>query len=103
MGIALGCIRLSFDDFCGLTPDEFQEVYDAYHDKEEMRYHGDWERIRMLAAIVIQPYSKKKISPQKLLPFPWEKEHEKKLSGHPQLTKEEDLRRFENLIKGMKG
>lgn len=95
----MGCIRLSFDDFCGLSPDEFQAVYDAYYDKEEAGYHAEWERTRMLAAITIQPHTKSKITPQRLLPFPWEKP--KRDHTEPQPTKEEDLERFKKLVGGM--
>lgn len=100
MGIALGCIHLTFDDFCGLTPEEFNEVYNAYYEKEQAQYENEWQRMRMLATITIQPHVRKKITPQKLLPFPWEKP-EKKAPKEPIVSKEEDLERFKSLIKSM--
>lgn len=99
LGIALGCLRLSYDDFCRLTPGEFQAAYDAWNDEETAEWHAEWERTRMLAAIVIQPHVKSKITPQRLLPFPWEKP-ERKHAG-PQPTKEEDLERFKRLAGAM--
>lgn len=72
MGYALGCVRLSLDDFCGLTPGEFASVARAHADLEESRHRDDWERMRMLAAMTMQPHVKNKLRPQTLLPFPWE-------------------------------
>jgi hypothetical protein len=86
-------VGLSLDDFCRLTPDEFYECSKACHDQFEMLQQAEWERMRMLATITIQPHVKNKLTPAALLPFPWEK----KPKG-PQVSKEEDRRRFENLI-----
>lgn len=73
MGYALGCIHLSYDDFCRLTPEEFNSVCKAYGDQEQARYKDNWERMRILAAITIQPHVKSKLTPQKLLPLSWDK------------------------------
>lgn len=72
MGFALGCIRLSYDDFCRLTPDEFNSVFKAYLDQEQSQHKDNWERMRMLACITIQPHVKNKLTPQKLLPLSWD-------------------------------
>lgn len=72
MGFALGCIRLSYDDFCRLTPDEFNSVCKACLDQEQSQYKDNWERMRMLACITIQPHVKNKLTPQKLLPLSWD-------------------------------
>nr|DAQ03552.1 MAG TPA: hypothetical protein [Caudoviricetes sp.] len=98
MGFALGCVHLSFDDFCGCTPEEFESICEAYHDQREADYKDEWERMRMLAAIVIQPHVKQRVTPGKLLPFPWENpagQHKKA----PELTAAESLKRFEELAK----
>ena len=60
--------------------------------------HDAWERMRLLATIVIQPHVKGKVSPQKLLPFDWEKT--KKKAPRVSVSKEEDKNRFETLAKG---
>lgn len=72
LGYALGCIHLSYDDFCRLTPDEFNSVCRAYGDQEQAQYKDNWERMRILAAITIQPHVKSKLTPQKLLPLSWD-------------------------------
>ena len=84
MGVALSCIHLSFDDFCRLTLTEFNETYKAYQSKQETEYRDEWQRTRMLAAIIIQPHCKKKVTPEKLLPFPWEKDETKSLTKEEQ-------------------
>ncbi len=85
---------MSLDDFCALTPDEFTAVCTAYGDKAEADMHGDWERMRMLATITIQPHIKGKMTPDRLLPFPWEKKRE----DVPIVGKDEAKARFEALI-----
>lgn len=74
LGIALGCIGLSYSDFCLLTFDEFEAVYKAYADRCEFEYKDNWMRTRTVAYIGIQPHidKKHKITPDKLLPFPWD-------------------------------
>ena len=52
----------------------------------------------MLATIVVQPHVKGKLTPQKLLPFEWEKTTKKKTSQKP-VSREESKARFEALIK----
>lgn len=99
LGIALSRIHLSFDDFCRLTPVEFEHVYKEFQDKCEVDYKDGWARMRMLATIVIQPHLKKKITPQQLLPFPWENATTKQEESTRQLTAAESLKRFEELAK----
>lgn len=96
LGIGVSCIGLSYDDFCRLTREEFQHIYDAYQQDQELQYRTDWERARMLAAIVIQPHTKRKLTPQKLLPFPWEKKSKK--ADRPLPTAAEDKARLESLL-----
>ena len=57
--------------------------------------HDSWERMRMSATIGIQPHIKGKITPEKLLPFPWEKS--KKKAEAPKVSAEEARKRFERL------
>lgn len=63
LGYALGCIGLSYDDFCRLTPEEFGAVV------------------------------KKKMTPQALLPFEWDRQKPKAEF----VSKEEDQKRLERL------
>ncbi len=98
LGVAVGNIGLPYGDFCALTPEEFGHIYKAYSNERTTQYQDNWERMRMLAAIVIQPYSKKRITPKGLLPFPWEKQKRKSPSAKRPVSKEEALKRFEQLM-----
>lgn len=92
---------MRYEDFCGLTPGEFNACYKAHLDERENAYRDAWERVRILATITAQPHTKKKLTPRTLLPFPWEKADRPKTNA-PKLTKDEARARFENLMKRSK-
>ena len=96
LGVALGVMGMSLGDFCLLPPEGFQNSWEAYSEQRNEDYRAAWERTRMLAAIAVQPYSKRRTTPQELLPFPWEKAERKKAASKP-VTKEEGLKRFKEL------
>lgn len=62
LGIAVGNIGMSYNDFCGLTPDEFSHINKAYSERQEAQYKDNWKRMRMLATIVVQPHVKGKLT-----------------------------------------
>lgn len=99
MGIALGCIRLTYDDFCKMDFEEFAAVYKAYAEQRDTDFKDEWQRMRLLAAIVIQPHLAKnrKITPEKLLPFPWDKKRTKRSNDKPELTPEQQRKRMAEL------
>lgn len=100
MGIAVGNIGLPYGDFCALTPGEFGYIYKAYSDERTALYRDSWERVRMLAAITIQPYASKGLTPHSLLPFPWDAEGVPTRSAESgQVSKEDALRRFEEELR----
>lgn len=70
--MAVGVIGMSMDDFLRQTPGEYEATVEAWSQRQEARNRDDWERMRMLASIVIQPHVKKRLTPKELLPFPWE-------------------------------
>ena len=103
MGIALGCIGLSYDDFCKLDFDEFAAVYNAYAVQRDTDFKDKWSRMRLLATIGIQPHlaKNKKITPEKLLPFPWEKPQKRgaKSRQGAELTPDQQRERMAELVK----
>ncbi len=94
----MGCIGLALADFCHLTPDEFQAVYQAWADRTERQEQTAWERMRMQAAITIQPHVRGRVTPQRLLPLPWETQQKKK-PRRKATTAAEDLKRFEEVLR----
>lgn len=101
MGIALGCIGLSRDDFCNMDFQEFAAVYKAYAARRDFDYRDGWERARLLATITLQPHLKKgkEITPKKLLPFPWDKEAARASGKAERIDPERQRRRMEELVK----
>lgn len=99
MGIALGCIRLSYDDFCKLDFEEFAAVYKAYAEQRDTDFKDNWQRMRLLATIVIQPHLDKrhKVTPEKLLTFPWDKAKTKKQQAR--ITPDKQRERMADLVK----
>lgn len=71
--IALGCIGISYDDFCKCTYEEFESICKAWHEMTEGQNRDAWERARIIATISIQPHIKKKLTPGQLMPLPWDK------------------------------
>lgn len=68
---------------------------DAYSRRAENDYKDEWERVRVLAAISVQPHVRKRVTPAQLLPLPWDKPE--KPAGKAPAGKEESLKRFERL------
>lgn len=99
MGVALGCIGLSYDDFCRLDFDEFAAIVKSYAEQRDADIRGEWERMRLLATIAVQPHlaKGKSITPEKLLPLPWDS-RKKKAEG-PKITAEQQRKRMEDLAK----
>ncbi len=81
--------------------DDFAAVYKAYAEQRDTDFKDAWQRMRMLAAITIQPHlaKGKSLTPEKLLPFPWDKTNEKRKSDKPRMTAEEQRRRMAELAK----
>lgn len=52
--------------------------------------------MRMMATIALQPHVKGNLTPQKVLPFPWEKK--KPMRKAPAVSKEDALKRFEEVL-----
>lgn len=61
--------------------------------------------MRMLATITVQPHLQKgkKLTPEKLLPFPWDKPQQRGRAKdkRPELTPEQQRKRMEQLVKNL--
>ena len=70
-----------------------------------MTERSAWERMRMLATICVQPYSKKRLKATELMRFPWD-DTKNSPSQPPRrggvVSKEEALKRFEEVVKRQK-
>lgn len=85
---------LSVADFDRLTPEEFNAIVDAGQQRER----DAWERARTVAAIVVQPHVRRRLTPHQLLPLPWDKETAASTTHEaPAVSRQEARRRFEQL------
>lgn len=99
----MGVCGLRFEDFCLLTPFEFQAVMDAYGENERQQSRDMWECMRVLAAVNVSPFSKTRVNPRNLLKFPWdgETDRENRKARKP-VGKEEDKSRLMSLMNRIK-
>ncbi len=95
----MGVLTMRFDDFCRLSPSEFRECCKSYHTQAENKLRDDWERMRMLATILLQPHVKGKLTPKKLLSLPWESK--KQTPKRQDISREDARKRFEKITKGL--
>ncbi len=82
--------------------EEFAAVYKAYAEQRDTDFKDEWQRMRLLATIVIQPHlaKGKKVTPEKLLPFPWDKKKTQKRGDKEQaLTLQQQRERMAELVK----
>ncbi|MCM1484083.1 MAG: hypothetical protein NC043_07085 [Muribaculaceae bacterium] len=80
--------------------DEFEAVCEAWSTLAERQNREAWERTRMLAAICIQPHVRRRVTPRKLLPLPWDNEKTRTQEA-PELTPEERRQRFTSIVSQM--
>lgn len=99
LGVAVGCIGISLEEFCTYYYEEFESIYNAWKEMGDAQERQAWERTRILAAICIQPHVKKKIVPRQLIPLPWDSKKQKPRPEGPELTREELKARFDELKK----
>lgn len=70
------------------TPKAFFNKLAGFYKLETQREQANWERSRWMAAVIINPHTKKNIKPIDLGKFSWEKE---KLTPKKQLTTKQDI------------
>lgn len=88
---------MGYDDFCRCEPDEFAAACEAYTRQRQADDREQWDRMRILATISIQPHIRRRITPESLLPFPWDRPKKAK-PKRPAISKGEQLKRFEMLV-----
>ena len=74
MGVAIGCIGMSLDDFLRCYVDEFRAICAAWSRMRDGDSRDSWERMRISASIGISPHVSESLSPAELLPLPWDSE-----------------------------
>lgn len=99
LGIAMGCMGMSMDDFCRCTPSEFNEAYEAWSECQERLERGAWERMRMQCLCSLQPYSQKTLRAQDLMRFPWEEQKKSPCQEtQEEMSHEEVMERYREAV-----
>ena len=88
---------MGLDDFCRCTPAEFSAIAKRWMEMRQQQHREQWEQTRMTCLCLLQPYSKKKLTPRDVMRFDWDNEpketHEEE-QPREQLTTEEIKRRY---------
>lgn len=92
MGMALGCIGMSREDFERCTPFEFYKAWERWAEARRDAERNEWERMRVLVLFAISPYTKSNVRAHDILPFPWDEEQK---AEREEVSKEEFNARFE--------
>ena len=102
LALALGCIGMGLDDFCRCTPAEFSAIARRWMEMRQTQRREQWEQTRMTCLCLLQPYSRKKLTPRDVMRFDWDNEqketHEEE-QPREQLTTEEIKRRYREALK----
>lgn len=74
--ISLGCgiLGFCFSEVLDFTLRELALMKEAREKVDYNKERGEWERSRWMAALIMQPHLKKRLSPQDICRFPWEKQ-----------------------------
>jgi len=94
----MGVGGVSLDDFVRLTPSEFSAVAEHVNRREDTRSRDGWEQTRVVAKMAVQPYMKKNVRLEEFMPLPWDGKTERA----PEVSREEDKKRLEGLLKRMR-
>jgi len=102
LGIAMGCIGMSLQDFDQCTPLEFEKIYEKWQKKQQKKMQNSWEQTRQLAMCMLQPYAQRALKEEDVMIFAWDKKNDdeaivKKEKTHEEL--EAEARHFEKVKK----
>ena len=102
LGMAVGRIGMSVDDFCRCTPLEFSAIAQGWNEGERQRERSAWERTRLLCTTMLQPYSRRRLDPQDVMRFAWDDDPNGDATDEAeQLTAKEIRERFEKVKREM--
>lgn len=99
LGLATGCIGMGLGDFERCTPSEFCGIVSAWRRERELKERQDWERVRMLALVLLQPRAGKRLEATDVMRFGWDGEHVAEVAEREALTDEEVMARYEAALK----
>lgn len=101
--MALGSLRMSEQEYNDTTLRRLQYRIEGFFEVESRRERYEWERVRWQSALILQMFAKKgrKIKPQDITVFPWEKEA-KTIPAGRKMSPEEIKSKFAETDKRMR-
>ena len=100
LGVAMGCMHMSLDDFQTLRPAEFIAAADAWQSSQDADVRRSWEIARTVAAILLQPHARRRLTVRSVLQLPWDAPVATRSSQHaPALTREAHRQRQERQLR----
>ena len=95
--MAVGRIGLSVQEFCLLTPAEFNAIYEEWKSEQEDITRGQWERCREICYHIIRPYAKKTLRKTDIMRFAWDSPSSNGTKKLTEEQKEANRKKFEEL------
>ena len=87
-------MELSYVELYDLTPRSFNNKLVGYYNKIEQSSQNSWEQTRMIVHATFLPHSKKKVKPEEVMPFPWDKKRKKKKAKKVLRPNPEELKKI---------
>ena len=79
--MGLGQLGLTPSSLYAMTFAEFGNAMRGLHEIEELRQRAEWERTRWLACLLLNPHTKRRLKPQDLAEFEWERKAKTSVDG----------------------
>lgn len=90
---------MTFDDFCRLTPGEFDAIYGEWRKGQESHIQGEWERCRWICYYILKPYARKSLKPTDVFSFDWDGQGKRKKTREEREAEKEEFKRLKELWK----
>lgn len=90
---------MPLETFERLTLPEIRACLRAWGDQREAEARRDWETVRTLGCMIIQPFVKGSVDPKKVLPLPWDSETP--ATDHEETSRSEAMARRKELMERM--
>lgn len=92
---------MPLETFERLTLPEIRACLRAWGDQREAEARRDWETMRTLGCMIIQPFVKGSVDPKRALPLPWDTERPEAAADHPETSRTEAMARRKELMERM--
>ncbi len=90
---------MSMEDFCRLTPGEFDAIYGEWRTGQDSAMQGEWERCRWICYFILKPYAKKSLRPTDIFTFDWNHQGRQKMTKEEREAEKKEYERLKELWK----